>query len=364
MPSKGTGAVSYRQVAADLARQVGEGVYAPGEKLPSERALCDLYSVSRITIRHALSGLVSQGLVTSVAGKGNFVAVSTPPKGEVRGAIAFVRCRHSLEWTSVTGDVFYQGILSGAEMAGAKGGSVCIYSSLYEDAPDEAILRSLTGKVDGIVACEVRGEAFLERLTAAKVPVVLVSSSLDSNSVDSVEIDNRRGSKEAVKHLVSLGHTRIAHIGGPQASRPASARRLAYAEAMAESGLATPSGCAVARGWRLEDGYDAMQALLCSAEATSAVFAASDLLALGALQATVATGLAVPGDISIVGFDDIALAAQSVPGLTTARVPLVDMGKIAVDLLRQKTEGDRTVSIKVTVPVELVVRDSTAVPRR
>jgi DNA-binding LacI/PurR family transcriptional regulator len=193
---------------------------------------------------------------------------------------------------------------------------------------------------------------------AAHTPVVLVSRSSRSPLVDTVNDDGQAGSGMAVDHLVSLGHRDIVHIDGGGGSQ-AAPRRTGYVNAMRRHGL-TPR---VVRGEYTEAaGAAAVRTLL--AAPPTAVVAANDLNAVGALSALEAAGLAVPADVSVVGYDNTWLAALRHVSLTTIDQPRVEMGRLAAEALTQRARGARTEPARHLLRPSLITRATTAAPGR
>jgi LacI family transcriptional regulator len=174
-----------------------------------------------------------------------------------------------------------------------------------------------------------------------------------------VTSDNRAGAGIAIDHLYELGHRRIATIAGPTPLMAAVDRLAGYREAMAGHGLAVPSGYEQEGDFFLHSGYESMQALLALKKRPTAVFAAGDEMAVGAMQAAVDAGLEIAKDISVVGYDDIELASVVRPALTTVSQDYLAIGRIAVGLLIQMMDSDDGVPEPVHVPGQLLVRDST-----
>ncbi|HEY0449011.1 LacI family DNA-binding transcriptional regulator [Actinophytocola sp.] len=193
---------------------------------------------------------------------------------------------------------------------------------------------------------------------AVHTPVVLVSRSSRQPSVDTVNDDGQAGSGMAVDHLVSLGHKEIAHIDGGGGSQ-AAPRRTGYLAAMRRHGL-TPR---VVRGEYTEAaGTRAIRDLLASAPPT-AVMAANDLNAVGAISALEAAGLAVPADVSVVGYDNTWLAALRHVSLTTIDQPRAEMGRLAAEALVQRVRGERKDPARHLLRPRLVIRATTDAPR-
>jgi LacI family transcriptional regulator len=215
-------------------------------------------------------------------------------------------------------------------------------------------------QVDGLifVAAGAQSES-LSSLLQEDILVVLIDRQVPGIDVDVVLSDNRQGGYLATKHLVDLGHTRIACISGPSDITPSSERVIGYLQALQEAGMPPDEKLIISGNFRVESGHQIVQELLAFPNPPTAVFASNDLMAIGAMRAVTQKGLRVPEDVSIVGFDDIELASYISPALTTVRQPKMEMGKTAVDLLiKQTQEGNRTASLTI-LNNELIVRDST-----
>lgn len=229
---------------------------------------------------------------------------------------------------------------------GAAGPVAAAFERLAEQGVDGAIvLNEATERVRG---ADVR---------AAGLRLVVVDSPRDER-FGVVETDHAAGAASAVDHLLGRGHATVHHLGGPEGSFAAGERERGWREALAAAGAPAPP---VVRGdWTSASGFAAASALL-SAGAT-AVFAANDQMALGVLRAVAESGRAVPGDVSVVGFDDIADAADYRPPLTTVRQDFDALGARAVAALVDGIEAGAPASFE-TVPTRLVVRESTAARR-
>jgi LacI family transcriptional regulator len=166
----------------------------------------------------------------------------------------------------------------------------------------------------------------------------------------------------AVKHLLELGHRRIGMIRGYECLVD-DARYHGYVAALSGYGIAVDDGLIGRGNFRFEPTVEVAGAILDSPDPPTAFFAANDLEALGVIEAARRIGLSVPGDLSVVGFDDSAYASASSPPLTTVRQPFVQMGEVACQLLTDQIEGREPAAVRVELAATLVVRESTALPR-
>ncbi len=230
---------------------------------------------------------------------------------------------------------------------------------------ERALIDSLvTRQVDGlIVATATLEHAGLAALFAQRMPIVLANRVLAAGQISSVTADNVAGSALAVDHLVKLGHTRIAHVTGPQETSTGLLRRRGYSHAMREHGLAEdPRLLAGCTAWTEAEGARAFGELLDSGVDVSAVVAGHDRVALGCYDALAARGLSCPGDVSVVGFNDMPFMDKMQPPLTTLRVAHAEIGAEAARLLLNAfQEPDRPPRSVLLTPT-LVVRSSTAPP--
>ncbi|NDK30998.1 LacI family DNA-binding transcriptional regulator [Nesterenkonia haasae] len=206
-----------------------------------------------------------------------------------------------------------------------------------------------------IVIAPVPTLADAARQLSARMPVVIVTSGLslvDHQNV--VGIDQEMGARLAVEHLLSLGHRNVAHISGPEDWYDARGRVTGWRQLLSESGL--HAGAQVGSSdWTAESGYVAAQQLL-GQDRPEAIFAANDYIALGAIRALETEGLSVPGDVSIVGYDDVDAAGYFMPPLTTIRQPFEQAGRAAMNMLLRISAGDPPG--EGFIAPELVVRSS------
>jgi len=207
--------------------------------------------------------------------------------------------------------------------------------------------------------------ADLTALSRAHLPLVVIDPlNLPRARVTSVGSTNFAGGMAATQYLLSLGHRRIAYLGGPLGAACNQARMHGYRAAMEAAGAPVPQGYLRAGHFRYEDGVLCGAELLELPEPPTAVFAGSDETAAGVIEAARARGRRIPADLSVVGFDDTQVARLASPPLTTVRQPLREMGGMALRTALRLAAGERLDSHHVELATELVVRGSAAAPAR
>jgi LacI family transcriptional regulator, galactose operon repressor len=220
-------------------------------------------------------------------------------------------------------------------------------------------------RVDGVVLMGAQAtEPDVRKLARSTIPCVAVDLDLVGRRTGFVISDNTRGAQLALEHLHALGHERIATITGPTETRVGMDRFVGYREALERLGLPYREEYVADGDFYFESGAVAMQELLSLPQPPTAVFAASDLMAAGAIRAIEEADLSVPADIAVVGFDDIQLAAMMQPALTTIRQDKLGLGAAAAEALLRMIELDGAPPPGITLPVELVVRASSGGKRR
>jgi DNA-binding LacI/PurR family transcriptional regulator len=200
-------------------------------------------------------------------------------------------------------------------------------------------------------------------LGARGLPFVVIDPTAEPGpEVSSVGATNWSGGLAATRHLVELGHKRIGIITGPPELLSSRARLDGYRAALERAGLSVDDQMVRVGDFRVKAGFEQAKALLGLAERPTAIFAGNDLGALGVLRAARQAGLRVPEDLSVVGFDDIPLAEWSNPSLTTVHQPLTEMAAVAVQTLLASAEGGESITRRVELATDLIVRESTAPP--
>jgi DNA-binding LacI/PurR family transcriptional regulator len=263
-------------------------------------------------------------------------------------------------------DPFVGEVVSGIEeTANGNGYSVLLAESNADPDREKKVVESFAERrVDGIVVTSSRvGALYLPLLSEMRVPIVLVNNQHPGEFVYSVSIDNVEGSRDAVRHLIELGHTRIGYIGDQFGYQSDTERFSGYRDALEHAGLDVDPELAIRGDGKPEGGLRAMGALLELAEPPTGVFCYNDMSALGALHAVRNRGLTVPQDVSIIGFDDLFISSYMQPPLTSVRQPMRRMGLLAMESLLKLMSGQDSPST-ITVAAELVVRESTGAARK
>ena len=244
----------------------------------------------------------------------------------------------------------------------AAGYNVILCNSNDDPERQAAYLRVLAEKrIDGLIFVVTGSDAVVRAtLGGINTPLVLLDREVSGVSGDLVEVNHVLGSQMATRHLLELGHPRVACISGPPGLSPSSQRRAGWKDALEHAGVERKESDLARGDFTARGGYLAMQALLRRRPRPTAVFACNDLMAFGALTAAREAGIAVPQQLSIVGFDDIDLAAFSAPPLTTVAQPKQQIGTVAADLLLDRVSNARTDNRQMILDPELRVRASPA----
>lgn len=214
------------------------------------------------------------------------------------------------------------------------------------------------GLADGvIVASMLENDSIIDSLRQnGLLPFVLIGRHPVYDQISYLDVDNRSGAREAVLYLLRQGRKRIATLAGPQNMTGGSNRYLGYLDALNQHGLPLDPDLVAETDFSDAGGYLGMQRLL--AHKPDAIFAASDTLALAAIRAIRESGLRIPEDIAVIGFDDIPQASRSIPALSTVRQPISRLGALAAETLIEMIENTIEEPRQVILPAELVLRDS------
>ena len=250
------------------------------------------------------------------------------------------------------GKPFYSGILAGI----SEGFAGSDYAVLITDTESNPLQEeTLAGYFrDALQQCVTYG---------AGDRIVFLCEWVEDEAFPIISSDNAEGARLAIRHLHDLGHKKIAHVTGPDGNVLTTARREGMVEERARLGLPARPEWIIRGDFSLESGHEAAKRILAMDERPTAVFCAADMVAFGLISGLVAGGLKVPGDISVVGFDDIEMSGSYVPALTTIRQDRHQLGRRAAEvLLGQLANTGAALPAKSALPVELVTRASSASP--
>jgi LacI family transcriptional regulator len=264
-------------------------------------------------------------------------------------------------------DVYFGAILAGVTDAAYENGlRLSIASTRHEHPREVQLLAQLSDMTDGalIILPEQSGDE-LERALTDDYPVVVIDPLVPlGDRIPSVAAAHRRGALQAIDHLVALGHRRIGVISGPPGWMATEERREGWRQALGGAGIQVDPVLFVEADWELGPGAAAAAQLLELDDPPTAIFGFNDAIAIGAIKAAQERGLRVPEDVSIVGFDDLPHATIVTPPLTTIRQPLAEMGRAGVGLVVRLLDSGRTEAPQIELPTRIIVRESTAPPRR
>lgn len=266
------------------------------------------------------------------------------------------------------GNTFFASILDAIErQAAMRGYGVLIANRLSGTDPGHRLREFFqSNRTDGLLLLD--GSVTLEHLMMladTPVPVVVACEEIPQSPFPLVITDNRYASAVATRHLIHLGHTRIGHLLGPQGNILTGVRESGFRDAMGDAGLCVREDWLLQGNFTMDSGLVAARAFLALPDRPTAIFAANDESAIGLLSGLRQAGIECPRDLSVIGFDDLAVAAHFVPPLTTMRQPSAAVGRLAAQALIDLIEGEprSRVPRQMVLSSNLIARGSTAPPR-
>lgn len=250
------------------------------------------------------------------------------------------------------------------DRANELGYNVVICNTDNNEAKEMKYVQLLRQKsVDGIiVATGVKNDDTLTELIRQEVPISLIARDRSHLSASSVLVDDYMGGYQAATHLIELGHKRIAIVAENRRIASSEDRIRGYRHALEQAGLPIEDRYILESDFTIQGGRRAAEMLLSEENPPTAIFACNDLLAIGAIQAAGDRNLSIPGDLSVVGFDNTILAEITYPPLTTVAQPIQAMGHQVVDLIAGEINQTGKVKQRIVIVPELIVRRSTAAP--
>lgn len=328
---------------------------------PTIDAVAKAAGVSKTTVSHVISGKrpVSQ------ATRHNVLKVMAELGFQPNYFAQALNADRSFAVALIVQDLtnpYYPLLGRGLERAMGEAGYVVMLfdGAAQPGATNVAVRTALQRRVDGIVLAATPSEPAVAELRRAGVAVVAVGTDPALAELDWVSADDERIAADAVAHLLRIGHRHVATIAGPADADQGGRRLRGYHQALSAAGIASDAGLVAAGDWTRESGADAMASLLDRSPRPTAVFCANDLMAIGALDAALARGLAVPDDLAIIGVDDIEAAGLVRPGLSTIRIPSLEIGRTAGTLLLDRlARGNAAPAHHILIQHSLVIRQST-----
>jgi LacI family transcriptional regulator len=257
---------------------------------------------------------------------------------------------------------FYAEVLKGIGKKARESGQYLLFAFQGEEGYVRMVQHGLAGGI--IVVANRIDDPRLQEAWKMKIPVVLIPGYPWEQQIPSVDGDSFDGILKAVNHLVELGHRRIAFLNGPSNSKYSIQRLAGYREGLIRNRLPFQKDWVYEFDAAQEGGYQGMRRFFSRGEAPTAVLVVNDFSAMGALRAAKEMRYRVPEDVSVIGYGDVPFASMTDPPLTTLRTPYQEMGHQAADMLLRLIRGKRLLQKHVVMPVELVVRKSTASPPR
>ena len=320
------------------------------DKLPGERALAKEFGFSYMTIRKAVDNLVAEGLLYKIPMKGTFVAHRKTGKTKTRIIGYFLDSSIVAGLTSP----YYSLVFNALQQQASRHGYSLVYLT---DVGGSGSLRFLD-RIDGvIISCFPRIENIVHEINR-HLPVVVIDNSSSDKTIPSVIIDNFNAISSAVNYLCSLGHSRIGFMTGLEDSDVGRNRHAGYEQRVRENGLKLDERLVFKGNFSFQSGLAGADYFMSLKTPPTAIICANDSMAIGAIRKITHIGLSVPDDVSIIGFDDIAVASQIVPSLTTLAAPIDKMTEVACDMLVRLISGEESETRHIALPAKLIVRES------
>ncbi|MBI1620849.1 LacI family DNA-binding transcriptional regulator [Aquamicrobium zhengzhouense] len=329
---------------------------------PKIKDIAERAGVSPATVSRALSGsgLVAEPTLSRIRETAR--AMNYRPNVSARN----LRTQRSMSVLMVVRDIsnpFYLEVMKGVEEAASDAGYSVLMGNTQNNPRRETeyfdMLRD--GHADGMILMTGKLPPRLESEGSAlsQLPLVVALETIEGYGLPHVQIDNRGASREAVEHLIGLGHRRIAHLTGPLPELMATLRRDGWREAMQAAGLDIPAAYEQRGDYLLRTGQELTAKLWELPEPPTAIFCANDEMAFGAIHELRRRGLDVPADVSVVGFDDIYLSQALFPPLTTVSQPRAEIGRKAMSLLLDVIGEADLPPDPVVMPTILKIRGTT-----
>ncbi|MEZ6193760.1 MAG: GntR family transcriptional regulator [Phycisphaerales bacterium] len=342
----------YETVSRAILLAIDQGIYEPGQRLPTTDELSQQLSVSLVTTHRALQGLVAEGVLKRVRGMGTFVREN---HRELRPRIRVGVLSHA---EASMGDYYHGRVLDGMRQAATEHRVDLVLMDYDQEARNDAtgyiLINPVAKELDRVA-----------EYAAGTGPMIVVGTIPGRTDVPYIDTDNVRLATAAVEHLHKLGHRRIGYVGGGSHLGDSRDRRQGFEQACRALNI-PPQERAVldVPGYRLLPEETLKLSRLISDHELTALFAGGYYLALDVYDAASTMGLKIPDDLSVVGVDDPTSAARLHPPMTTFRQPLIHMGHAAVASIRRASDRPDDPIRSETLQAEMIIRDSSGTPRQ
>lgn len=359
----------YQRIYAKLKEDILQGVYAAENFLPPENSMAEKYGVDRTTVRKAIELLIAEHMVERHVAKGTFViygteqarekeALNIDSSGEIeKKMIAFLLPKSGYQNDRITVP-FYSQLFYETEKRSKHLGFTVVYSTLDETDDIMSVLGQRLENLAGIIFVSNIAEKHIDSALLLKLPVVLINGY--SEKIPSITSDDFTGAYKACEHLIECGHRKIGVLNGVSQYASASSRLNGVVRCLQDHDLKLESDFLISNnGWEHEDGYEAMHTFLSGrTEFPTAFICFNDRLASGALEAVYQSGLKVPEDISMVGYDNSDICNYLYPKLSSIENHIPAIAEHAIAALYYQIASGYMSPARILIPVKYVERDS------
>lgn len=321
--------------------------------------------VSTATVSRVINGTAKVNPDTAERVREAVKALNFYPDSSARALGSGRSGMYGLIISDITNPYFPELVKAFETVAAEYGKDVLIANTDYDPKRMEmCVARMLQRKVDGVaIMTSEMDDRLIHEFSHRQIPTVFMDTPKGMQGVSTVRVDYSAGVKEAMSHLISLGHERIAFISGPMGLSSARLRAESFTRSLKKHGLVDEAGLVQQGNHRVDGGHEAMKRILALRPRPTALLCSNDLTAIGAMGAIHEAGLRIPEDISVVGFDDIELSGYTQPALTTLHVPRSELAATAFRALlreREQAHGKSAGKLEHVIQPRLVVRRSTA----
>ena len=320
------------------------------DKLPGERTLAKEFGYSYMTIRKAIDNLVAEGILYKLPKKGTFV--TDRKTGKKKTNIIGYFLDNSIKAGLIS--PYYSFIFNELEKQAYKYGYSLMY---FSDIGTTSSLKHMHNMDGVIISCFPRIENIIHEINQ-HVPVVVIDNSSSDKTIPSIIIDNFNAVRASVNYLCSMGHKRIGFITGLEDSDVGKNRCAGYKSGLSNNGIKLNEKLVFKGDYSFESGAKGADYFLSLKNPPTAIMCANDAMAIALIRQAVQRGVNVPDDLSVIGFDDIPVASQINPALTTLAAPIDQISEMACNMLISLINGEKPESKHIALPAELVIRDS------